>query len=376
MPHDCSSVSRRTFVKQAAAGSLIAMAAPAIATASRTDSKTPVVGVGEHQYEANHAWAQLPEKFTWQTTHNVAVGKDGLVYVIHEGRANQPEHDSIFVFDADGKFVRSFGKEFQGGGHGIELRQEGSDEFVYCAAYHQQRSIAKLTPTGEIVWRKYAPMEAGGYAEGEDVLPRKDNPWGRDRFLPTNFAFLPDGGFFLADGYGSWRIHRYDADGKWLSSFGKPSDEADADGTFDTPHGLWIDDRSEPGRPGPGEPLVVVADRANARLQWFTLDGEHRKTLGGFHLPANLDLRGDVLLVPDLVGRVTLLDAKNEVIAHLGDDSKRIAADAGHKIRGDESKWVPGKFVHPHDACFDADGNIYVAEWVGSGRITKLTKLA
>ena len=363
-----SDVSRRTFVKQAAAGSLVALATPAILTASKTDSTKSIVGAGDYQYEVDHNWAQLPEKFTWQTTHNVAVGRDGVVYVIHEGRGDQAEHDAIFAFDPDGAYVRSFGKQFQGGGHGLELRTEGSDEFVYATAYQQKRSFAKLTPTGETVWHKYAPMEAGGYADGENEQPRKDNPWGRDRFHPTNFAFLPNGEFFLADGYGSWRIHRYDADGNWKSSFGKPSDEADADGTFDTPHGVWIDDRGE-------EPLVVVADRANARLQWFTLDGEHKNTLGGFLLPANIDVQGELMLVPDLVGRVTLLDAKNEVIAHLGDDSERMKTDAAKAIRGDESKWQPGKFVHPHDACFDADGNIYVAEWVARGRVSKLTKL-
>src|SRR3954466_4993715 len=114
-----SPVSRRTFVKQAAAGSLAAPAAPAVLSAAKTDSKKPVVGAGEHQYEADHSWAQLPEKFTWQTTHNVAIGKDGLVYIIHEGHANDPDHPSIFVFDPNGKYVRSFGNDFQGGGHGL-----------------------------------------------------------------------------------------------------------------------------------------------------------------------------------------------------------------------------------------------------------------
>ncbi len=363
-------VSRRAFVKQAAAGSLAALATPALLTASKTDSAKPIVGVGEHQYEVDHDWAKLPEKFTWQTTHNVAVGGDGTVYVIHEGRLDQPEHPAIFAFDADGNFIRSFGPQFQGGGHGLETRTEGSDEFIYVTAYQQKRSFAKLTPDGETVWHKHAPMEAGGYADGENVSPRKadDNPWGRDRFHPTNFAFLADGGFLLADGYGSFRIHRYDADGKWLSSFGKPSDDKKADGAFDTPHGLWIDDRGD-------EPLVVVTARANARLQWFTLAGEHRRTQDGFLLPANADVRGELLLIPDLVGRVTLLDKDNKVIAHLGDDSERMQTDK-RAIRGDESLWLPGKFVHPHDACFDADGNIYVAEWVARGRISKLTKLA
>ena len=46
--------------------------------------------------------------------------------------------------------------------------------------------------------------------------------------------------------------------------------------------------------------------------------------------------------------------------------------------RKDESgaSWKPGKFLHPHDACFDSAGNIFVAEWVHTGRITKLRKLA
>jgi hypothetical protein len=369
---------RRTFVKQLAAGSLGAIATPAIAAEVVLPKNIKfVIVAGDLQYEADHNWAKLPDRFSWQTTHNVAVDSSGLVYFIHEGHLDKPDHPAIFVFDPDGKYVRSFGQQFQGGGHGLDVRREGSEEFLYVTAYQQQRSFAKLTLTGDIVWRKFAPLQTGLYAAGEDKVPRRadDNPWGRNRFMPTNFAFHPDGGFYLADGYGGYCIHRYDAEGNWTSRFGKPSDDSDADGTFDTPHGVWIDGRGE-------TPLVVVADRANSRLQWFTLEGEHRRTLDGFLLPANVDVRGDVMLVPDLIGRVTLLDGSNNVIAHLGDDSARIAADKpdgvarkNWTIRSDESTWRPGKFIHPHDACFDAEGNIYVAEWVERGRVTKLRKL-
>jgi len=51
-------------------------------------------------------------------------------------------------------------------------------------------------------------------------------------------------------------------------------------------------------------------------------------------------------------------------------------ADAKFQIRRDPSQWRPGKFVHPHDACFDRDGNIFVAEWVSTGRVTKLARMA
>jgi len=359
-----SRLSRRRFLTTAAA----AIAAPRVLTAQKSD-KQLVIGEGEHRYEVHHAWAQLPDKYTWQTTHNVAVDRDGNLYVIHEGRENLKDHPSIFVFDPAGKFVRAFGQQFQGGGHGLEVRTEGKDQFLYVTAYQMVKSFAKLTLTGEVVWEKRAPMGSGVYLAEEDTKPVKR--WGRDAFMPTNYAFTDDGGFFLADGYGSWRIHRYDKDGKWLWAFGRPGT---GPGEFNTPHGLWIDNR--PGR----DASVVVADRANKRLQWFTLEGKHLKTLDGFILPANLDSRGDVLLVPDLSARVTLLGKDDKVIAHLGEDPawrEQVLKD-GMKLRKDEKGegWVSGKFLHPHDACFDKDGSIFVAEWVQSGRVTKLRKVS
>ena len=81
------------------------------------------------------------------------------------------------------------------------------------------------------------------------------------------------------------------------------------------------------------------------------------------------------MVIPELVARLTLLNEKNEVIARLGDDSERIKADNKFTIRGDMTRWEAGHFVHPHDACFGADGSIFVAEWVASGRISKLQRL-
>jgi hypothetical protein len=362
-----SSISRRRFVSTVAT-TAAALAAPRVLTAQKSDTRL-VIGAGEHRYEVLHNWAQLPDKFTWQTTHNVAVDRDNNLYVIHEGRENLKDHPSIFVFDAQGRFVRAFGNQFQGGGHGLEVRTEGREQFLWVTAYQQVKAFAKLTLKGEPVWEKRAPMESGVYKENEDTKPEKR--WGRDAFMPTNFAFLPDGGYFLADGYGSYRIHRYDKAGKWVSKFGEPGT---GPGQFNTPHGIWIDNR--PGR----EPSVVVCDRANKRLQWFTFAGKHLKTLDGFILPANIDVRGDVMLVPDLSARLTLLDKDDKVIAHLGEDQAwrdQVLKD-GMKLRRDEKGegWVPGRFLHPHDACFDAAGNIFVAEWVQSGRITKLRKVS
>lgn len=322
-----------------------------------------IIGQGDHQYRVHHHWPQLPDKYTWQTTHNVAVDQAGNLYVIHEGKQELKDHPAIFVFDWEGKFIRAFGNQFQGGGHGLEVRKEKGEEFLYVTGYQQVKSFAKLTLTGEVVWEQYAPMKSGKYAAGEAEDRKK--VWGRDRFMPTNFAFLPDGGFLLADGYGSFFIHRFDADGKWLSCFGGAGD---GKGTFNTPHGIWIDDRG-------AQPIVVVTDRAHHTLQQFSLEGNYLGTIEGFGLPANIDIQGDWMLVPELVARLSILDKNNQVVAHLGDDVQRLTADSKHSIRSDAKQWQDGKFVHPHDACFASDGSIFVAEWVSTGRVTKLQKV-
>jgi len=356
------SVTRRQFVGASTAALVATVAAPTIVTAKKTDKAT-IIGESEHRYEVQHAWPQLPDKYHWQTTHNVAVDKAQNLYVMHEGRANLKDHPSIFVFDKDGKFIRAFGKQFQGGGHGIEVRQEGGEEFLYVCSYQAVKSFAKMTPKGETIWEKYAPMESGVYAKNEDT--KRTGKWGRNRFMPTNFAFLDDGGFLLADGYGSFYIHRYDKDGKWISKFGGPGR---GKGKFNTPHGIWIDRRE--GR----EKQIVVCDRAHGTLQYLTMEGKYIETLPGYGWPANVDTYKDLMLVPELHARVTLLNAKNEVVARLGDDVKRVKST--RNLRGTPAKWQAGKFVHPHDACFDGSGNIFVAEWVAGGRVTKLKRVS
>lgn len=359
-----TNLTRRSFLKSTAAGATATLiaGAPSIVTADKAGTKSAVVGDGDYKFQVIHNWPSLPDKYSWQTTHNVAVDKAGNVYVIHEGRRELENHPSIFVFDGKGKFIRAFGEQFQGGGHGIEVRNEGGQEFLYVCAYQHCKTFAKFDLKGELLWQKFAPMESGVYAKDEDTNPQKI--WGRDRFMPTNFAFLDDGGFLLADGYGSFYVHRYDKDANWKSSFGGPGK---GEGKFATPHGIWIDRR--PGR----EPEVVVCDRAHHTLQRLTMDGKHIETLSGYGLPANLDTYKDLMLVPELHARVTLLDSKNQKVAQLGADVERIKTKKG--IRNDPKLWNDGKFVHPHDACFDNDGNILVAEWVATGRVTKLVRL-
>ena len=181
------------------------------------------------------------------------------------------------------------------------------------------------------------------------------------QFCPTNVAFAPNGDLYVGDGYGSSYIHRYTKDGEYKSLIAKPGA---GEGQVSCPHGLWVDDRD-------GDPKLVVADRSNRRLQYFTLDGKHVKFVTeGMRLPCRMVLRGEEMLIPDLESVVTIVDKSNKVVATLGD---------GHPsaLRGaTRDKFIPGKFIHPHGAIWLHNGDILVCEWVPIGRVTLLKKMS
>jgi len=358
---------RRSFTKHVALSTAaVAASGPLILGAQdKAGSKEPIVGSGEHTYRCLHFWGHdaLPAGHDYgNASHGVTVDRQGLIYITHTGTPN-----SVFVFDPAGKFVRSLGgfhatqanrgNHTVSSGHGIDIREENGEEFIYLAAADPEMSFAKMSLTGELVWAKKKDeiFEHAGFAGNPQM-----------RFRPTNTSFRPDGGYYLGDGYGSNYLYEYNAQQEFVRAIGGPGDGV---GQFKTPHGQWLDDRD-------GTPKLVVADRANERLQWFDMDGNHLRTQDGFLFPADIDSQGDLLLVPDLHARVTILDINNQVIAQLGDDEawRARVLDKDESMRASPEKWLPGRFVHPHDACFDAEGNIFVAEWVKGGRVTKLVK--
>lgn len=349
---------RRTFLKASAATTLAAASGPIILGAEdKGGSKNPVLGVEGHKYEVTtHNWGELPNDYSWQTTHNVALDSAGNVYITHQGVGKKM--DVVLVFDPAGKFVRSFGADFHGGGHGIEIRKEGSDEFIYLSnTWTPTLKVMKTTLKGEKVWSMGRP-------ECDEYKDAKRN------YNPTNICFTADGGFIVGDGYGSNFMLKYDKDAKLVKVFGGSGKGL---GQLQTPHGNWIDARD------PKNPVVLVCDRANARLQTFDLDGKPLSATESGKVvlfPAHAKTRGDVLLVPDLHARVSLFGKGNAVIAHLGDDADwRKKVLDGMKIRTQPKEWPAGKFIHPHDAAFDKDGNIFVVEWVSTGRVSFLKKV-
>ncbi len=340
---------RRTFLQQTMAATGVALAASTgpilLGMENKSGSQTPVIGQGEHRYECLHNWGELPAKLQWQTTHGVCIDEAGFIYIKMQGHAGKAPLDTIVVFDPKGKFVRSFGKDYHPGGHGIDIRKEGKEEFLYlCDVSHRQ--VIKATLKGEEIWKLCYPLEPKVYQRVK-------------QFSPTNVAFAPDGGFYIGDGYGSSFIHQYDKDARWVRTWGGAGTEP---GKMRTPHGIWLDNR--PGR----EPALVVADRANARLQYFTLDGRHISFVKEVLFPAHFDIRGEVLLVPDLHARVSLFDKDNKAIVHLGDDI-RVAQEGAGRLQGaEQAGGLAAGQVRPSARCLLRQGWQYLCGGVGRHR--------
>jgi DNA-binding beta-propeller fold protein YncE len=351
---------RRRFLLSLGAGAAASVAVPrSAAAASSGGSKAGalILGAGAHRYEWVRGWGTLPAGMTLGNMHGgVAVDAQNHVYFSTDGDA------SIVVFDADGKFVRSMGKEWipdkpGDGTHELYLHREGGQEFLYLTSLFRHE-FAKLTTTGEVVWVKGFPEASGLYKA-------------KDEFKPTGIAVAPTGDVYVADGYGANYLHRYGPRGEYLSSWGGKSTQAREPGKFDTAHKVIVDSR------GP-EPSVLVTDRENHRLQWFTREGKHLKTLDGtandfLRRPAALSIRGTDVAIADLKGRVTILDRDDKLAAQLGDSGQE-KKQATNQVAPEQ--WVDGEFIAPHGVSFDAGGNLYVSEWAAAGRVVKLARVS
>jgi len=352
---------RREFLASAAAAPLL------LGLQDKSGSKLPVLGAGAHTYEAIHDWGTLPAHIKWGNTHGVVEDSQGHVHIHHTVHATSESPDTVVVFDRDGKFVRSWGRQFKGVAHGLELRREGSDEFLYLTVNAAnprmtpppgvQAAVVKATLRGEVVWTIAGPPDVDAY--------RQPNPDGSaKRYNPTNVAIAPNGDVYVGDGYGSYFVNQYNAKGEHIRTFGGRGSAA---GQLAEPHGIWIDTRTV-------VPLVVVADRRNNRLQRFTLEGAHVDFVTGFRLPCHFHERQGTVVIPDLHGRVTLMDRENRIVQHLGDSN---APAWNNPLRTQpRDAFLPGQFICPHGACFDRDGNIFVVEWVEVGRVTKLRSVS
>jgi hypothetical protein len=337
---------RRVFLQKMIAAASVSYLSPlAHMACSGKNEPAMVLGSGNHKYEWIRNWAQLPGQMSFGNTHGcIVVDRKNRIYV------NTDSENAIMRFHSDGRYLDSRGAEFAGGLHGMTIVREDGTEYLYLA-HHKKRQAIKTTLEGEVLWTVGYPEKSGLYDSDE-------------KFRPTSVVVLPDNRFWVADGYGKSFIHIYDDDKRYVRSIGGKGTEP---GQLQTPHGLWLDTRQEP-------PVIVVADRENHRLQLFDLEGEHLDIVAGdLRRPCNMHQHGDDLVVADLAGRVTVLDKNYKLITHLGDNpdpEKR----AKNGIPREE--WVDGLFISPHSACWDAQGDLYVMDWLALGRVSKLQRIS
>ena len=215
---------------------------------NKSGSAKPVLGSGEHTYEVTHDWGDLPADIKYGNTHGVCEDSRGHIYIHHTVNAASELSDSMVIFDHKGKFIKSWGKEFKGGAHGLHISREGRHEFLYLCDT-KRAVVVKTTLDGEEVFSLGYPDESDAYKPGPDGKKKK--------YSPTNLAIAPNGDFYVGDGYGSSYINQYNKDGKYIRTFGGPGKEP---GQLSCPHGLIVDKRGS-------EPILMVADRANNRIQ-------------------------------------------------------------------------------------------------------------
>jgi peptidylamidoglycolate lyase len=269
----------------------------------------------------------------------VVTDKAGNIYVT----TDTPR--GIVVFTSKGKFLRAFGPTRI---HGLELRKEGGKEFIY-GARPADHEVVKLNLTGEIQWTITSPMESGLYKEAKG-------------FNPCAVTVGPDGAIFVADGYGSNYVLKFDKNRKFVKAFGGPGAE---EGKFNTCHGIALDTRQ-------GKPLLLVCDRNNNRVEYWDLDGNFIKVIQkDLRMPAAVHIRGKYAVFPELQGRVTVLDDKGNIAARVGDNpNEKQRANFGLP----PDQWTDGICNSPHGACIDKDGNLIVTEWSKFGRAEKFVR--
>jgi hypothetical protein len=311
--------SRRMFLTTMAAVPTI------LSGQNKVGKRLPVIGSGDHQYEVIHDWGELPSHIKWGNTHGVCVDSQGNIYVHHTVHETSRSADTMVVFDPKGKFVRSWGPHYKAGAHGLHINREGRDEFLYlCDMRHN--FVVKTTLKGEIVYVLGYPIESPAYQPDENGRLRN--------YRPTNLAIAPNGDIYVGDGYGSHYVLQYNSKGQYIRTFGGGG--TNAPGDLRGPHGIVVDRRG-------ADPLLLVADRSNRRLQYFTLDGKHHGFVEDVISPCHFDqFKNGDLLIPDLAARVTIMDKNNRVIVHLGDDS---AGNWREIRRLSRDKFTPGTFI-------------------------------
>ncbi len=349
------SPTRRTFLKN---GSLALVGGALAAPFVRAQSKTApalhgaVIGHGAFRYRADLRWSQADSaKFPVKDCHEMVQAADGRLFLLTNHKQN-----NVLIYDRKGTLLGSWTLGF-GGAHGLTLHREaGGKEFLYVTDTGTGR-VVKTTLGGEIALELPHASKCGAYTI-------------KDNYNPTETAVGPNGDIYVADGYGSQFVLRFDRTGKFLSKFGGKSTQPTNPGKFMQAHGIALDTR------GP-KPLLVCTERIRNEFNWFTLEGEHvrgvylpgayvsRPVIAGRHLYSGVCFGakpGDFRMWQKR-GFVTILDENDRVVSNPGGQAPDYRDGRLQVMLQDQPV-----FDNCHDVCVDDRGDLYVCQW-NSGNV-------
>ena len=310
-------------------------------TAGVEQIAVPAVGCGELTYQPIVDWARLPRPWELGEVTGVATDSQDRVFVF-----SRTEHP-LLVFDADGRFLHSWGEGQFKRPHGIFI---DPNDAVYCTD-DLDHTVRKFSPEGDLLLtlgESGCPSDTGAKSVDYRNIRRAGPPFN----FPTNLATSPDGELYVTDGYGNARVHKFSADGNLLCSWGEAGP---GPGQFRVPHGIAVH------RNG----TVFVADRENSRIQLFSPDGIFLDAWNDVARPCQLyiDARnhiyvaelgyragvfpGDEMPPDGIGGRVSVFTDSGMLLARWG---------------GGDHPCDPGDFFAPHGIWVDSRGDIYVSE--------------
>jgi peptidylamidoglycolate lyase len=344
-------LTRRDFF----ATSAVAAAGLTLTTGAPCRAEAVKVGNGKATYTLDEEWGKLPRGMHYGL--GCAIVVDAKDRIIVTSRSASP---CVAIFGKDGKLLETWSKEFSDKvgftpqqvaetAHGLYWSKEGDREFLYwtenVAGPKEKRIGARVYKTdmdGKILF------QIGNVAEETKSSVKFDFT------NPTDVAIAPNGDIYVVDGYGSQKVHRFDKDFKLLKTIGGPGKEHSK---FNVCHGVWVSTLKK-------EPEIYIADRANNRLEVYSLELEFKRSIPDVRLPCCFYQHDGQLFVPELGARVTILDATDKIVARLGD---------GQGVEKEIAKH-PDKFAFPHAMCVDSRGDFFIVEWVGDGRVRKFKR--
>jgi len=286
------------------------------------------------EYEVDPAWPQRPERVQpFGAVSGIAVDKENQVWIYNRGE------DPVQVYTADGKFVRTWGKEVIKEPHHLRIDPQGN-VWVTDIGLHV---VHQFTPQGKLLKTLGTSGE-----QGEDE---------QHFYAPTDVAVSPSGDAFVSDGYGNRRIVHYDKDGKFVKSWGTFGTEP---GQFTLPHSIVLD----------GQGKLYVADRNVGRIQVFDQDGKFLDQWDHVLMPWGLCATptGDIWAC----GSTPYWWRRGEVASPLKDQIfVRFAPNGRVKQTwaiplGEEGHTKPGECNGAHCIAQDSGGNLFVGDVFGN----------